>query len=144
MKAFAVTEAARLLPYCSRDPCLRTLFIQNNCHFERSEPQVSAVEKSQPQLSLPLLRTSEAFHSTTDTRCAYRSEMSERLCQRANGAQAVRFIYCTHSEKVARVARRKGRKMLSCACAPYDRSGEISTTALPQGNSSRAARRAHH
>ena len=23
MKAFAVTEAARLLPYCSRDPCLK-------------------------------------------------------------------------------------------------------------------------
>ena len=44
------------------------------------------------------IETSKALHSTTDTRCACRSEMSERICMRANGARAVRFIYRTHCE----------------------------------------------
>ena len=40
----------------------------------------------------PYERTNEAFHSTADTRCACRSEMSERKCQCANGDQAAMLL----------------------------------------------------
>ena len=52
-------------------------------------------------LLLPVLRTNEAFHSTTDTRCACRSEMSEHKVQGASGDRARWLIYHTPCETLA-------------------------------------------
>ena len=56
--------------------------------------------------SLPRhIGTSKALHSTMDNHCACRSETSERICQRANDARAVRFIFRPHCETLRRETR---------------------------------------
>ena len=54
--------------------------------------------------------TNEAFHSTAGTRCACRREMSERICQRANGDRsAAVYLPCAAQDRVR--TRRESRRL---------------------------------
>ena len=54
--------------------------------------------------------TNEAFHSTAGTRCACRREMSERICQRANGDRSA-AVYLPYAAQDRVRTRRESRRL---------------------------------